>query len=250
MVIISKNESAGFRRYGSSQFRYAMTYVFITFVVLLLLNIYCTRTSHQLFYQNKQVSMIEKCHLAADEISQLEVLNQENIADALSRLGSMTSTRMLITDRTGLVLYDSQGSALQTYAIFPEVARALNSQGHRYGYDAFSWHYHDGDMRSSAATPIISYDTIAGCVYITEHDPKQGAQAGKLLSLTGKAGESVFQIGNSNLQNSFSRFCSLSKNVQNQHSSVNDAHVFQNRFQISDLIGSQLAVKNHQIAPQ
>ena len=174
MVIISKNESAGFRRYGSSQFRYAMTYVFITFVVLLLLNIYCTRTSHQLFYQNKQVSMIEKCHLAADEISQLEVLNQENIADALSRLGSMTSTRMLITDRTGLVLYDSQGSALQTYAIFPEVARALNSQGHRYGYDAFSWHYHDGDMRSSAATPIISYDTIAGCVYITEHDPKQG----------------------------------------------------------------------------
>lgn len=174
MVIISKNDSAGFRRYGSSQFRYAMTYVFITFVVLLLLNIYCTRTSHQLFYESKKVSMIEKCRLAADEISQLEVLNRENISGALSKLGSMTSTRMIITDQAGLVLYDSSETAEKTYAVFPEIVQALQTHAHRYGYDAFSWRYHDGDMRSNAATPIISFDAVTGCVYITEHDPKQG----------------------------------------------------------------------------
>ena len=36
-------------RYTNSQMRYAMTYVVITFVVLLFLNIYCSKTSQQLF---------------------------------------------------------------------------------------------------------------------------------------------------------------------------------------------------------
>jgi len=174
LAIISKNDSAGFRRYGSSQFRYAMAYVFITFVVLLLLNIYCTKASHQLFYQNKQVSMIEKCQLAADEISQLEVRNQENITAALSRLGSLTATRMIITDQSGLVIYDSLGTAQDTYALFPEIAQALDNREYPYGNDAFSWRYHDGQMRSTAACPVISFDTVTGCVYITEYDAKQG----------------------------------------------------------------------------
>jgi len=53
-----------------------MTYVVITLVVLIFLNIYCSGVSHKLFYQSKEASMIEKCLLASDEISTLEVLNR------------------------------------------------------------------------------------------------------------------------------------------------------------------------------
>ncbi len=188
MVIISKSEKPAFRRYGNTQFRYAMIYVFITFVVLLFLNIYCSNASHQLFYQNKEVSMIEKCHLAANEIAQLEVVNAEGITNALAQLGGMSSTRLLVTDPSGLTIYDSAGTAQGTYALLPEIAEALDSSRYTYGQDAFSWLYHDGAMQSSAATPIISYDTIVGCVYITEHDTQQGAliksQQSNVLQIT------------------------------------------------------------------
>ena len=152
-----------------------MTYVFFTFVVLLFLNIYCSRASHQLFYRNKQVSMIEKCQLAADEISQLEVMNTEGIVEALSRIGSMSSTRLLVADQSGLAIYDSSGQAQGTYVLLPEIVSALDNSVYKYGQDAYSWLYHDGTMRSSAATPIINYDTIVGCVYMMEYDTQQGA---------------------------------------------------------------------------
>ena len=152
-----------------------MTYVFITFFVLLFLNIYCSEASHQLFHQNKKATMLEKCQLAADEISQLEVMNSDGITHALSQLGSMSSTRLIVTDQTGLAIYDSTGQATGAYTIFPEIIQALDTGSHAFGNNAFSWLYHDGAMRSSAATPIVSYDVVVGCVYITEYDTQQGA---------------------------------------------------------------------------
>ena len=53
MAIISASKKAGFRGYGNTQFRYAMTYVVTTLVVLIFLNIYCSGISHKLFYQSK-----------------------------------------------------------------------------------------------------------------------------------------------------------------------------------------------------
>ena len=50
-----------------------MTYVVITFVVLVILNIYCSITCQNLFYQGKKDSMIEKCLLVSDEIAGLDV---------------------------------------------------------------------------------------------------------------------------------------------------------------------------------
>ena len=75
MAIISKSKKPGFRGYGSTQFGYAMTYVVITAVVLLFLNIYCSLASQRLFYQAKQVSRLEKARLTASELSDMEVMN-------------------------------------------------------------------------------------------------------------------------------------------------------------------------------
>ena len=159
-----------------------MVYVIITFLVLLFLNIYCSKASHTLFHRSKEAAMSEKCNLAADEIAQLEVFNAEGIRDALSQLGSMTITRTIVTDPYGLVIYDSQDALLETYAVFPEVVQALDSSSWKYGNDAFSWLYHDGAMRSAAATPIIRYDTVVGCVYMMEYDTDQGALIQSLQS--------------------------------------------------------------------
>jgi len=113
--------------------------------------------------------MIEKCQLASDEISGLDIINHSTISEILSQMDSLTVSRLLITDQSGIVLYDNTNTSLGKYALLPEVVRALD------GNNVFTWHYHDGAMNSRAAVPLVYYGTIVGCVYMTENDTEQGA---------------------------------------------------------------------------
>ena len=114
--------------------------------------------------------MIEKCLLAATEISSEEVLNTTTVNYAVKQMGSLRVNRMIITDHNGIALFDSSSNPQTgSYMMLPEIIQALD------GYDVFSWNYHDGSMKSRAATPIMSYDTLVGCVYIMEYDEAQGA---------------------------------------------------------------------------
>ncbi len=183
MVIISVNKKHKFRGYGNTQFHYAITYVVITFVVLLVLNFYCSSVSQMLFYQSKEASMIEKCQLASDEIATAEVLNPSTVSGIVSQMESLKVSRMIVTDHQGVCLYDSQQHAVGSYVLLPEILQALsrNSLGTE-GNDVFSWKYQNSTMESRAATPITYYGTIIGAVYMTEVDPSQGALIHSLQS--------------------------------------------------------------------
>ena len=148
-----------------------MIYVFITFAVLLFLNVYCSGASQKLFYQSKEVSMLEKCQLAATEIAGLEVLNPTSAASAVKNIDSLRVSRLIITDQDGLTMYDSLGelSTRSSYALLPEIVTAMD------GHKVFTWRYQSGAMRSQAALPIYSYGTLIGCVYMMEYDSAQGA---------------------------------------------------------------------------
>lgn len=168
MVIISESKASRYSGYSKTQFRYGMTYVVITFVVLLILNIYCSQTCQELFYESKKASMVEKCLLASDEIGKLEVLNPTTVAQAVSQMESLKVTRLIVTDTSGSALFDSAGEAAGTYVLFPEILTAME------GNDVCSWKYHDGTVDTRAAAPIDYSGTMVGCVYITEYDTVQG----------------------------------------------------------------------------
>ena len=169
MVIISVNKKNKYHGYGKTQYRYAMTYVVITFVVLVILNIYCSITCQQLFYQSKKESMIEKCLLVSDEIATLDVLNNTSIATIVGQMESLKATRLIVTDQSAKVLYDSSNEALGNYFLLPEILTAID------GNDVCSWKYRAGSTDTRAATPIVYYGTIVGSVYITEYETAQGA---------------------------------------------------------------------------
>ncbi len=168
MAIISESKNPAPGRYTNSQLRYALVYVVITSVVLLVLNIFCSETSQMLFYQSKETAMIEKCLQTAEDISQLQVINTATVTGAISPGIHQSVARMLVTDSTGLVLYDSLQADVGKYALLPEIveAMALNKVA--------TFQYHDGLIRSHAAVPILSYGTNLGCVYIMEFDTAQG----------------------------------------------------------------------------
>ena len=178
MVIISESNDKQGRPYRSAQYRYTLTYICITFAVLLFLNIYTSGTSQKLFYQGKENSMIEKCLLASSEIADLDVLNPSTAASAVNAMDSLRVSRLIITDQSGIAVYDSlpQNSCVGSYVLLPEVIRAMD------GYNVFSWHYHNGAMQSRAATPILYYGTLVGCVYMMEYDMEQGALIQSLQS--------------------------------------------------------------------
>ncbi|MBQ2785901.1 MAG: HAMP domain-containing histidine kinase [Oscillospiraceae bacterium] len=178
MVIISESNEKQSRRYRSAQYRYTLIYICITFAVLIFLNIYTSGTSQKLFYQSKENSMIEKCLLASSEIANLDVLNPATASAAVNAMNSLRVSRLIITDQSGIAVYDSlsEGSRAGSYVLLPEVIRAMD------GYNVFSWHYHDGTMQSRAATPVLHYGTLVGCVYMMEYDTEQGALIQSLQS--------------------------------------------------------------------
>lgn len=145
-----------------------MVYVCITIIVLLILNIYCSKTCQQLFYESKRASMVEKCLLASDEIGTLDVLNPTTVADVVEQIESLKATRLIVTDLSGNALYDSDGATPGTYMLFPEILTAIE------GYDVCTWEYRSGVVDARAAAPITYSDTIVGCVYMTEYDIVQG----------------------------------------------------------------------------
>lgn len=115
--------------------------------------------------------MLERCQMVAVEISELDVLNHSTVSKAIDTLGNLRVSRIIITDKAGIGIYDSlpQMEAIGKYVLLPEVVDALR------GNDVFSWKYESASMLSKAACPIINGNTVVGSVYIVEYDLQQGA---------------------------------------------------------------------------
>lgn len=147
-----------------------MIYVLITLAVLTFLNIYSSKTSQKLFYQSKQASMQEKVQLVASSIADQELLNTESVREVIQGMEDLNVTRLIVTNPAGGLLFDtlSDDTASNGFFLYPEIVEALR------GNDVFTWDYHEGVMLSRAASPIVSMDAIAGCVYIMEYDTQQG----------------------------------------------------------------------------
>lgn len=115
--------------------------------------------------------MIERCHFASSEIKALGVINRATVEKAVRNMGSLRVERLVITDSEGIAIYDSREeyNEVGKKILLPEVVQALEVN------DVFTSTFENGTIRSQAATPIVSYGTLLGCVYMTEYDTEQGA---------------------------------------------------------------------------
>ena len=114
--------------------------------------------------------MVERCLLTSSHIAELDIINSTTVENTVSQLDSESVTRLIVTDQSCMLIYDSTNHNKQDnrYIVLPEIVQALE------GNDVFSWNYHDGAMQSRCATPIYSYGTLIGCVYMMEYDTAQG----------------------------------------------------------------------------
>ena len=155
--------------WGSLQVKFGLSYIAVIAAVLLLLNTYPLLVSEDLVFRSKETNMTGSVSVVVYSLAGLNRLNQENVAAAMAVVEETGLSRVLVTDSTGLVLYDTRetGSAVGKYTFYSEIVQALE------GYDAFSCSYRDGAFRSRTASPVLYQNRIIGSVYAYEYDTEQ-----------------------------------------------------------------------------
>ena len=166
--------------FASLQVKYALSYLVIFAVVLVLLNTYPLVASQDLLFASKRDSLKSQTAVMASALMELESLSADQVARVMNMLDSMGLKRILVTDPAGLILYDStrqpqEGEAPPPeetpeyrYALYQEVVSALR------GSDVFYSRYSHRVFTSTAAMPIVYRGMIIGSIYILEVDQAQG----------------------------------------------------------------------------
>ena len=159
-----------FRRI-SLQFKFGLSYIIIIVAVLALMNTYPLLVSQNLVFRSKETSLSSSVKVIESSLSGLAELTEDNVAQALSDLRDTGVSRILVTDRSGRVLYDTRetGGARGLVVFYTEVAQALA------GNDAFYCRYDSEAFLSRAAAPVVYRNQIVGAVYAYEYDAEQAA---------------------------------------------------------------------------
>lgn len=171
MATISKRNRKASLRPSSSQLRYAVIYVLITAIALVFLNIYATSTLRKLAFSAQENSMLDKAQLISTALSSVDSLNSEDVPEIISSIQEVRVTRILVTDSSGLAVYDSlrvhneRGKLM----LLPEIVQALSSR------DVFHCSYSEGALQSHAAMPVFCGNRMTGAVYLMEYDTEEGA---------------------------------------------------------------------------
>ena len=150
----------------SLQLKYAMSYLAILAVVLMLLNTYPVLASQELQFTSKRDALKNQTAVMASALMELEVPAADQVARVMTKLDNRDLDRILVTDSSGLVLYDSLEQAEDgeerpcCYALLQEVVSALR------GNDVFWTSFENGRFVSVASARIIyrGVTTEAICV--------------------------------------------------------------------------------------
>ena len=159
---------------SSVQFRFAVTFTVLVAILLTLINTYPTRASRDIVFAEKQSALTNRAAVVSSSLSLLDNLTPDNTRQVLALLDLRDLTRIVVTDSTGLAVYDSaaENNIRGKYTLYPELVRALDGQA------VFYSHYTNEAFLSRAAMPVMSSGKTVGAVYVCESDSERAALIG------------------------------------------------------------------------
>ena len=161
---------------SSVQFRFAVTFTALVAILLALINTYPTRASRDIVFAEKQSALTNRAAVVSSSLSLLDNLTPDNTRQVLALLDLRDLTRIVVTDSTGLAVYDSaaENNIRGKYTLYPELVRALDGQA------VFYSHYTNEAFLSRAAMPVMSSGKTVGAVYVCESDSERAALIGSI----------------------------------------------------------------------
>ena len=150
----------------------AAAFSLFTAGLLLFLNIYPIRACQDMVFTVKQSALLSQSAAVSGTLASLETLTEETVAQAMAGLDTAPVTRMLVADRDGRILYDTDraDNAVGRYGLLTELAGALE------GRARFTCAYSadEGAFISRAAAPVVAGGTVVGAVFLYDQDAAQG----------------------------------------------------------------------------
>ena len=109
----------------SLQFKFSMSYILIILAVLVLLNTYPLLVSQSLVFRTKETAMKSSVKMVESALSGLPELTEENVGQALASVEETGVSRLLVTDTSGCILFDTRegGSARGCTPCIPRSSR-------------------------------------------------------------------------------------------------------------------------------
>ncbi len=168
----------------SIQVKYAMIYLLVVATVVVLLNTYPVLMAQDMVFRSKETSLQSQASVVASTLAASEVLTgsggeaeeagttiTERIQAVMPTLEDLAVSRVLVTDASALIVYDSSEvePGVSRYALLAEVVSALQ------GNDVFRSEYQENAFRSRAAVPIMYRGVTVGAVYLYEYDADQAS---------------------------------------------------------------------------
>lgn len=153
----------------SIQTKFALTYLLVVAAIVLVMNTYPLLMAQNMVFTSKESTLKRQALTIGNALAVSESLSAEGVEQAMTLLEDLQVTRVLVTDDTGLILYDSStlDSRRGDYALMGEVVAALR------GKDVFRTEYRSEAFRSRAAVPVVYRGVTLGAVYLYEYDTEQ-----------------------------------------------------------------------------
>lgn len=150
--------------------KYALTYLLIVAAIVLIVNTYPLLMVQDMVFSSKENALKRQALTIGSALAVSETLTEQSVEQAMALLEDMQVTRVLVTDASARILYDSSSLDNRTadYALMGEVVAALR------GEDVTRSEYREGAFRSRAAVPMVYRGVTLGAVYLYEYDMEQG----------------------------------------------------------------------------
>lgn len=154
---------------NSVQLKFAAYFTALIVVLLVVLNTYPLYSSRDIVFSEKESALVNRAAVVSSSLSLLETLSSDSARQVMGLLDVNDLTRIMVTDNTGLILYDTAGedNAVGRYALFSEISRALG------GETVFYSHFTMVAFVSRVAMPVRSDGRTIGAVYLCEYDAEQ-----------------------------------------------------------------------------
>ena len=164
--------------YRSIQAKYALTYLLVVAAILIVLNTYPVLMAENMVFTSKESTLTRQALVIGSTLAVSENLTRESVEQTMALLEEAQGTRVLVTDASGLIIYDSStlDNRLGDYALMGEVTAALRGQ------DASRSEYRDRAIRTRAAVPVVYHGMTLGAVYLYEYDTEQAEVLLSILS--------------------------------------------------------------------
>jgi len=145
-------------------------------ILLILLNTYPLTSSRDLVFEEKRSAMTGQAAVLASSLAGLERLDRAGIEEVLRVLDISGVSRVVVSDKSGALLYDS-GPADGSEGAAEDLFTALS------GKQVFRSLFSDSAFASACALPIYRQGAAEGAVYLFERDTERAAL---ILSVQGR----------------------------------------------------------------